>query len=80
MGAMSDLGLHNSDSIRTAFKPVRTLKQTLMKLRACVPPEEKRRGVVFEVLCKKCSKTYVGEMKSTLKVRLGEHKQTVKKK
>ena len=41
--------------------------------------EDKRRGVVYEVPCKDCSKTYVGEMKRTLKVRLGEHEQAVKR-
>ena len=43
--------------------------------------EDKRRGVVYKVPCKDCSKTYVyvGEIKRTLKVRLGEHKQVVKR-
>ena len=63
--------------VRAVFKPVRTLKQTLMKLKARVP-EERKRGVVYEIPCKECSKTYVGETKRTLKVRLGEHKQAVK--
>ena len=59
-------------------QPVRTLKQTLMKLKTHVP-EERKRGVVYEVPCKECSKTYIGETKRTLKVRLGEHKQAVKR-
>ncbi len=42
-------------------------------------PENKRREIVYEVPCKNCSKTYVGEMKRTLKVRLGEHQQAVKR-
>ena len=53
------------------------LKQTLMKLTTRVPEEGKRR-VVYEVPCKECSKTYVGETKRMLKVWLGEHKQAVK--
>ena len=64
--------------VRAAFKPVRTLKQTLMRLKTRIP-EERKRGVVYEVPCKEYSKTYVGETKRTLKVRLGEHKQTVKR-
>ena len=60
--------------VRAAFKPIRTLKQTLMRLKTRMP-EERKRGVVYEVPCKECSKTYVGETKRTLKVRLEEHKQ-----
>ena len=64
--------------VRAAFKPVRTLKKTLMRLKTQIP-EERKRGVVCKVPCKECSKTYVGETKRTLKVRLGEHKQAVKR-
>ena len=42
-------------------------------------PEERKRGVVYEVPCKGCHQTYIGETKRTLKVRLGEHKQVVKR-
>ena len=38
----------------------------------------KLRVVVYEVPCKECHQTYIGETKRTLKVRLGEHKQAVK--
>lgn len=55
---------------------MRTLKQNLMQLKTHIP--EKRRGVVDEVLCKECCKTYSGEAKRTLKVRISEPKQTVK--
>ena len=48
-----------------------------MKVKTHVP--EKRRGVVYEVPCKDCSKAYVGEMKRTLKVSLGEHRQALKR-
>ena len=43
-----------------------------MKVKTRVP-EEKKRGVVYEVPCKECGKTYIGKTKRTLKVRLGEH-------
>ena len=49
-----------------------------MKVKTRVP-EEKKRRVVYEVPCKECSKTYIGETKRMLKVRLGEHKQAVKR-
>ena len=42
-------------------------------------PEEIRKQVVYEVQCKVCSKTYVGETKWTLKVGLREHRQAVKR-
>ena len=42
-------------------------------------PDERKRGVVYEVPCKECRNTYVGETKGTLRVRLGEHKQAMKK-
>ena len=48
--------------VRAAFKPGRTLKQTLMKLKTRVS-EERKRGVVYEVPCKDCGETYVGETK-----------------
>ena len=38
-----------------------------------------RRGVVYEVPCKEWHQTYIGETKRTLKVRLREHKQVVKR-
>ena len=64
--------------VRAAFKLARTLKQMLMKLKTCVT-DERKRGVVYEVTCRECRKTYVGKMKRTLRLRLGEHKQAVKK-
>ena len=64
--------------VRATFKPMKTMRQTLMKVKTCIP-EEKKRAVVYEVPCKDCNKTYIGETKRTLKVRLGEHKQAVKR-
>ena len=42
-------------------------------------PGERRRTIVYEVPCKDYSKIYIGETKRTLNVRLGEHKQVVKR-
>ena len=64
--------------VRAVFKPTRTLRQTLMQLKNCIP-EEKKRSVVYEVPCKDCGKTYIGETKRTLNVRLSEYKQAVKR-
>ena len=49
-----------------------------MKVKNC-NPEEKKREVVYEVPCKECYLTYIGETRRTLKVRIGEHKQAVKR-
>ena len=42
-------------------------------------PEQKQTGVVYEILCKDFPEVYVGETKRTLKVRLSEHRQAVKR-
>ena len=47
-----------------------------MKLQTHIP-EERRRAVEYEVPYKGYSKTYIGQTKRTLKVRLGEHGQAV---
>ena len=62
--------------VKAVFKPARTLRQTLMRVKSL---EERKRGVVYEVPCKECHQTYIRETKRTLKVRLGEHKQAVKR-
>ena len=48
-----------------------------MNVKNCIP-EEKKREVVYEVPCKECHLSYIGETKRTLRVRIGEHKQAVK--
>ena len=42
-------------------------------------PEEKKKEVVYQVPCKDCCKVYIGETKRTLKIKISEHKQAVKK-
>ena len=64
--------------VKTVFEPVRTLRQHPMRIKTCIP-EERKTGVIYEVPCKKCPQTYIRETKRTLKVRLGEHKQAVKR-
>ena len=41
--------------------------------------QQKQTGVVYEIPCMDCPEVYVGETKRTLKVRLGEHRQVVKR-
>ena len=64
--------------VKAVFKPQSTLKQLLVKVKQKMP-EEKKKEVVYQVPCKDCRKVYIGETKRTLKTRISEHKQAVKK-
>ena len=57
---------------------MKTLKRDLMQVKNRIP-EQKQTRVVYEVPCKDCLEVYVGETKRTLKVRLSEHRQTVRR-
>ena len=54
------------------------MKQILMKVKNPVPAEKKK-GVVYEIPCQDCTQVYVGETGRTLKKRMSEHKQAVKR-
>ena len=41
-------------------------------------PMEKKRNVVYEVPCRECQLTYIGETRRTMKKRMTEHKDAVK--
>ena len=64
--------------VKPVFRPKRTLKRELRQEKN-MTPEQKQTGVVHEIPCKDCPEVYVGETKRTLKVRLSEHRQTVKR-
>ncbi|MDA8010421.1 MAG: reverse transcriptase domain-containing protein, partial [Alphaproteobacteria bacterium] len=64
--------------VKPVFRPKKTLKKELMQVKNRTP-EQKQTGVVYEIPCKDCPEVYVGETKRTLKVRLSEHKQAVKR-
>ena len=57
---------------------MKTLRQALVKVKTPIP-EEKKKGVMYEVPCKDCHRVHIGATKRTLKVRLGEHKQAVRR-
>ena len=56
----------------------RTMRQALVRVKNRIPPEKKK-DVVYEVQCSKCDEVYVGETGRTLKKRISEHKQGVKR-
>ena len=65
-------------NLKLVTKPHQTIRQTLVNVKNKVP-EEKRTGVVYEVPCRDCDHVYVGETDRTLKKRLAERKQAVRR-
>ena len=59
------------------FCPHRTLRQSLVQLKDCTPPEKKA-GVVYRFPCGTCSRAYIGQTGRTLNQRLKEpwHQET----
>ena len=64
--------------VKPVFRPKRTLKRELMQVKNRTP-EQKQTGMVYNIPCEDCPEVYVGETKRTLKVRLSEHRQAVKR-
>ena len=64
--------------VKPVFIPKKTLKRELMQVKNRIP-EQKQTGVVYKIPCKDCPEVYVGETKRTLKVRLSEYRQAVKR-
>ena len=63
--------------LKLAFKPIRTIRQSLVRVKNRVP-NKKRKGVVYEIPCCDCDQVYVGETGRTMKKRISEHKQAVR--
>ena len=55
-------------NIRQVFKPCRTIRHTLVRVKNRIP--EDRRN--YEIPCKDCEKLYIGETGRTLKKRVSE--------
>ena len=68
---------NNLLKIKPVFRPDRTIRHTLVRVKNRIP-EEKKMGVVYEVPCKDCDGVYVGETGRTLKKWISEHKQAVR--
>ena len=65
-------------NMRAVFKPCRTIRQMLVRVKNRIP-EDRRKGVIYEIPCQDCEKVYIGETGRTLKKRVSEHKQAVRK-
>ena len=64
--------------IKTIFKSSNTLRQSLVHVKNSIP-DEKKKGVVYEVPRMDCEQVYIGEKGRTLKKRVTEHKTAVRK-
>ena len=64
--------------VKPVFRPKRTLKRELIQVKNRTP-EQKQTRVVYKVPCRDCPEMYVEETQRTLKVRLSEHRQAVKR-
>ena len=65
--------LFKQHQIGTSFKPINKISQLIIHPKDPIPAKEKC-GVVYEVGCKNCSKTYIGETGRKLGIRISEHK------
>ena len=59
--------------ISVYHKPIHTLREQLVRPKDITPKEQKA-GVIYEILCKNCHRTYIGETSRTLGKRMEEHK------
>ena len=64
--------------VKAILKPQSTLKRQFVRVKQKMP-KEKKKEVVYQVPCEDCPKVYIGETKITLKMKISEHKQAVKK-
>ena len=63
--------------IKTIFESSNTLRQSLVHVKNSIP-DEKKKGVVYEVPCMDCEQVYIGETGGHYK-RVTEHKAAVQK-
>lgn len=53
--------------------------QTLVIKEKDKPAKLNENNVIYQILCKDCDASYVGETQSQLGVRIGEHKNNIKR-
>ena len=64
-------------NIKTTLKPVKSLRQILSRPKDTIPIS-KRTGVVYNIPCKDCDISYIGETGRALKTRTKEHEASVR--
>ena len=64
--------------IKTIFKSSNTLRQSLVHVKNSIP-DERKKGVVYEIPCMDCEQVYIGETGRTMQKRVTEHKTAVRK-
>ena len=68
----------SSVKVKLISRPYRTIRQTLVNVKNKIP-DERKTGVIYEIPCQDCDCVYIGETGRTLKKRLAEHKQAVRR-
>ena len=63
--------------VKVVFRPLRTLRQMLVRPKDPVPVDE-RKGVVYSIPCVECSSVYIGQTGRCLKQRVKEHRRALK--
>ena len=63
--------------VKVVFRPLRTLRQMLVRPKDPVPVEE-HKGVVYSISCVECSSVYIGQTGRSLKQCVSEHRRALK--
>jgi len=68
--------IFRSHKVASAVRPHTTLRKLLVHPKDKIP-DEKKCGVIYEVPCKNCAQTYIGETGRQMHIRIGEHRKEV---
>ena len=68
----------NDVSIKSTFKPLRTIRHFIPQPKDPIQ-EKETYGVIYQVPCKNCEESYIGQTKRNINTRLKEHRTAVKK-
>ena len=63
--------------ITTSFRPMTSLRKVLSHPKDPLPPST-RSGVIYQIPCRDCDKSYIGQTGRTLLQRIKEHQRAVK--